>query len=213
MQIQHTIGAVGRLFFGLADTVLGVLETLASAIDTIFGSNLSGAVAGWRESLGGWVEDTFGKGEEIIEKVDFSSMHMERFEYGAAMEAGFAFGDSIDEHLAKIDLSSIFGTTDNPSGLDFTGMYSRGETAEHVDEIAGNTDAIADSMDISAEELKYLHDIAEREAINRFTTAEITIEQTNHNNIKNGMDLDGILSNMTDMVNEAVYISTEGVHA
>ena len=207
------IGAVGRLFFGLADTVLGVLETLASAIDTIFGSNLSGAVAGWRESLGGWGEDTFGKGEEIIEKVDFSSMHMERFEYGAAMEAGFAFGDSIDEHLAKIDLSSIFGTTDNPSGLDFTGMYSRGETAEHVDEIAGNTDAIADSMDISAEELKYLHDIAEREAINRFTTAEITIEQTNHNNIKNGMDLDGILSNMTDMVNEAVYISTEGVHA
>ena len=60
---------------------------------------------------------------------------------------------------------------------------------------------------------KSSNDIAEREAINRFTTAEITIEQTNHNNIKNGMDLDGILSNMTDMVNEAVYISTEGVHA
>lgn len=207
------VGAVGRLFFGLADTVLGVLETLASAIDTIFGSNLSGAVAGWRESLGGWVEDTFGKGTEIMEKMDASSMHLERFEYSAAMETGFAFGDSIDEHLAKLDLSSIFGTTDIPLAQDFAGALSGSETAERVDEIAGNTGALTDSMNITAEELKYLHDIAEQEAINRFTTAEITIEQTNHNNIKNGMDLDGIMSNMTDMVNEAVYISTEGVHA
>lgn len=206
------IGAVARLFLGLADTVLGVLETLASAIDTIFGSNLSGAVAGWREMLGGWVEDTFGKGEEIMEKMDASSMHLERFEYNAAMEAGFAFGDGIDECFAEFDLSALFGTTGIPSGQDFVGGYSGVETAERVDAIAGNTDAIADSMNISAEELKYLHDIAEQEAINRFTTAEITIEQTNHNNIKNGMDLDGILSNMTDMVNEAVYISTEGVH-
>ena len=69
------------------------------------------------------------------------------------------------------------------------------------------------ALDITGEELKYLRDIAEQEAINRFTTAEINIEQTNHNTIKNGMDLDGIMSGMTDMVNEAIDISTEGVHA
>ena len=45
------VGSVCRLFFGLADTVLGVLETLASAVDTLFGSNLAGAVSGWRETL------------------------------------------------------------------------------------------------------------------------------------------------------------------
>ena len=67
-------------------------------------------------------------------------------------------------------------------------------------------------MDITGEELKYLRDIAEQEAINRFTTAEVNIAQTNHNTIKNGMDLDGIMSGMTDMVNEAIEISTEGVH-
>ena len=53
------VGSVCRLFFGLADTVLGVLETLASAVDTLFGSNLAGAVSGWRETLSGWVDDTF----------------------------------------------------------------------------------------------------------------------------------------------------------
>ena len=58
------VGAVARLFFDLADTVLSVLQALASAIDTIFGSNLAGSVQGWRDSLGGWVDSTFGKGEE-----------------------------------------------------------------------------------------------------------------------------------------------------
>ena len=48
--------------------------------------------------------------------------------------------------------------------------------------------------------------------VNRFTTAENKIEQTNHNTIKNDMDLDGIMSGMTDMMNEAIDISTEGVH-
>ena len=59
----------------------------------------------------------------------------------------------------------------------------------------------------------YLRDIAEREAINRFTTAEIKIEQTNNNRIDGKMDLDGIVSGLTDAVNEAVDIISEGVHA
>ena len=71
---------------------------------------------------------------------------------------------------------------------------------------------MADSMEITGEELKYLRDMAEQEVVNRFTTAEIKIEQTNHNTIKNDMDLDGIMSGMTDMMNEAIDISTEGVH-
>ena len=68
-------------------------------------------------------------------------------------------------------------------------------------------------MDITQEELKYLRDIAEQEAVNRFTTAEIKIEQTNHNTIKNDMDLDGVVSYLDDALGEAIEIMTEGVHA
>ncbi len=82
-----------------------------------------------------------------------------------------------------------------------------------VDDIAGNTGAIADSMDITEEDLKYLRDIAEQEAVNRFTTAEINIDQSGmQNHISNGMDLDGVVSGLTDAVNEAVDSITEGVH-
>lgn len=129
-----------------------------------------------------------------------------------AFDAGAAWGDGIAESIANLDPSSLFGTTDIFSADDYASALASSGIGSGVEDIAGNTGAMADAMDITGEELKYLRDIAEQEAINRFTTAEINIEQTNHNTIKNGMDLDGIISGMTDMVNEAIDISTEGVH-
>jgi len=208
------INAVCRLFFGLADTVLGILQALASAIDAIFGSNLSGAVQGWRDSLGGWVDSTFGKGDEVMAKMDADSLKLGRFEYGAAWDAGYSFGEGIDESIANFDPSSLFGGTDLPNPDDYSQYLGDGVggIGAGVDDIAGNTGKIADSMDITEEDLKYLRDRAEQEAINRFTTAEITIEQTNHNNVSGKMDLDGIVEGLTDAANEAVDMITEGVH-
>lgn len=82
----------------------------------------------------------------------------------------------------------------------------------NLSNISDNTDDISDSLEISEENLKYLRDLAEQDAVNRFTTAEITIEQNNTNNIKSEMDLDGVISGMTDAVNEAINVATEGVH-
>lgn len=207
------IGAVCRLFFDLADTVLGTLQALASAIDAIFGSNLAGSVQGWRDSLGGWVDETFGKGDEVMAKMNADDMKLGRFEYGAAWDAGYSFGEGIDESIANFDPSSLFDTN-VPGAGDYADLSNYGAgLAGDVGDIAGNTGAIKDSMDITEEDLKYLRDIAEQEAINRFTTAEINIDQSGMQNIiKNGMDLDGVVDGLTDAVNEAVDIIAEGVH-
>ena len=206
------IGAVCRLFFGLADTVLGILQALASAIDAIFGSNLAGSVQGWRDSLGGWVDETFGKGDEVMTKMNADDMKLGRFEYGAAWDAGYSFGEGIDESIANFDPSSLFDTN-VPGAGDYADLSNYGAgLAGDVGDIAGNTGAIKDSMDITEEDLKYLRDIAEQEAINRFTTAEITIEQTNHNTVSGKMDLDGVVDGLTGAVNEAADIIAEGVH-
>ena len=206
------VGAVARLFFDLVDTVLSLLQSLASAIDTIFGSNLAGAVQGWRDSLSGWVDDTFGKGTEVMAQLNADDMHLGWFEYGSAWDAGYSFGEGIDESIANFDPSSLFNTN-VPGADDYAnlGNYGAG-LAGDVGDIAGNTGAIKDSMDITEEDLKYLRDIAEQEAINRFTTAEITIEQTNHNTVSGKMDLDGVVDGLTGAVNEAADIIAEGVH-
>lgn len=213
------VGAIARLFFGLVDTVLSLLQSLASAIDTIFGSNLAGAVQGWRDSLGGWVDSTFGQGEEIMAKLNAEDLHLDRFEYSSAWDAGYSFGEGIDESIANFDPSSLFDTN-VPGAGDYADLSNYGSDlgglggiGSGVDDIAGNTGAIADSMDITEEDLKYLRDIAEQEAVNRFTTAEISVDMSGmQNNISNGMDLDGVISGLTEGVNEAIDSMAEGVH-
>ncbi len=215
---NNPVAAIIRLISSMADIVLGILEAIASAIDTLFGSNLAGAVSGWRSSLGGLVDETFGRGEEIMEKADASSFHLERFEYKGAWNAGYSFGKGIDESIANFNPSSLF-ENNIPNPDDYrdlsnygAGMGELGGIGGGVNDIAGNTGKMADAMEITGEELKYLRDIAEQEAINRFTTAEINIQQTNHNTINNGMDLDGVVSGLDDALGEAIEIATEGVH-
>lgn len=204
------LGAAARLFCDFADLVLGILQSLASAIDTVFGSNLADAVQGWRDSLSGWTEDTFGKGKEFYPKINAQDAHFGRFDYGSAWDTGKDFGKGIEERVS--DLFHIKTNLPSPDDYGANMMGDIGEIAGNTEAVAGNTEAIKDSLDITEEDLRYLRDIAEQEAINRFTTAEITIEQTNHNTVSGKMDLDGIVSGLTDAANEAVDRIAEGVH-
>lgn len=198
------VGAVARLFFDLVDTVLSLLQTLASAIDTIFGSNLAGAVQGWRDGLSGWVDSTFGKGEEIMAKVNAEDYHLERFVYSGAWDAGYNWGANLQDSIAdKLNFSTDLSGIDIPTVADPTALLS---------DIADNTDQIADDVELSSEDLELLRDIAERQEINRFTTAEIKIEMINNNTISSEMDIDGVVNLLEAKVQEQMAVAAEGVH-
>lgn len=152
---KDPIGSVARLFFGLADTVLGVLQALASAIDTVFGSNLAGSVQGWRDSLGSWVDDTFGEGEVIMEKVNPQDMHLGRWEYGDAWNTGYNMG------------SNLFGGTSAGSNpLDATNDY--------LSSIEKSVGGIGKSASATEEDLKSLVDVAERRYVNQINLTSQT---------------------------------------
>ena len=207
------VGAVARLFFDLADTVLSVLQALASAIDTIFGSNLAGSVQGWRDSLGGWVDSTFGKGEEIMEKLNAEDLHLGRFEYGAAFDMGYEFGQGVEDTVGGLFDFSAMDSLGAADGLD---AFNLGNTLDGIygntGDTAWNTAAMSEALDIAEEDLAYMRDIAEREAINRFTTAEIKVEQHNENHISKDTDLDGIMDAWANDFAEKLDVSEEGVH-
>ncbi len=197
------IGAVCRLFFGLADTVLHILQSLASAIDTIFGSNLAASVQGWRDSLGGWVDKTFGKGNEIVAKMSADDFKLNRFEYGAAWNMGYSFGEGIDNKI-----SDLF----NFKGLDSL-LPDWDAMMQNVGDTAANTARTADAMDISNEDLKYIRDLAERDVIDRTTVASITVDMGGvSNTINSPMDLDGVVAYIADYVSEGLAVAVEGVH-
>lgn len=207
------VGAVVRLFFDLADTVLSVLQALASAIDTIFGSNLAGSVQGWRDSLGGWVDSTFGKGEEVMEKLNADDLKLDRFEYGAAFDMGYEFGQGVEDTVGGLFDFSAMDSLGAADGLD---AFNLGNTLDGIygntGDTAGNTAAMSEALDIAEEDLAYMRDIAEREAINRFTTAEIRVEQQNTNYISQDTDLDGIMDAWANDFATKLDVSEEGVH-
>jgi tape measure domain-containing protein len=213
---QNPISSIIYLFQGMADGVLGVLEKIASAMDFIFGSNMAGTVSGWRDGLKGMADELVAEYapeenyEQIFDNLDLSleDFGLERFDYGDAFNTGAAWGDGISEQLAgAFDPESLLGgETDPYSGTDDM-------LAGLLGDIEGNTAATADSVDISNENLKYLRDAAEQEAINQFTTAEIKLDMTNNNNIASNMDIDGIVTRLSEGLREAMESAAEGVYA
>ena len=99
-----------------------------------------------------------------------------------------------------------------PSVEDYASLIADNANLSTLPDIADNTGKIKDTLSDTDEDLKYLRDMAEMEVINSYTTAEIKIEQNNHNTVNNGMDLDGVTSALTDGIMEAIDVVTEGVH-
>lgn len=186
------IGAIARLFAGFIDLALAGLQGLAHAIDTLFGSNLAESVAGWRTNLDNWVTDKFGEGKVVMEKKNAQDYYIQGIDYEDAWNKGVEFGGG--------------------TGIPDMSQYGDFDYSSYLTDISDNTEDIKEGLEISEEDLKFMRDIAEQETINRFTTAAITIEQTNHNNVSGGMDLDGVITGLTDAVSEAADIITEGVH-
>ena len=203
------VAAIARLFFDLVDGILSLLQTLASAIDTIFGSKLADSVQGWRDKLGGWVDEKFGAELEVMGKfntADFLSDY--RLEYGGAFDFGYDFGKNLADKFKLPSLDELYpDLSAYELGDKLDGIY------ENAQNTAGHTAAMANTLDSSDEDLQYLRDLAEREAINQFTTAEIVVDMGGITNQINKLDdLDGIVTRILDGVNEAVEIAAEGVH-
>jgi tape measure domain-containing protein len=79
--------------------------------------------------------------------------------------------------------------------------------------IKDSTGSAAASLKETTEDLKYMRDLAEQEAINRFTTAEVKIDMSGMTNrIDSDMDLDGVLNTLTEGFAEALEVAAEGVH-
>lgn len=96
------------------------------------------------------------------------------------------------------------------SSAEQTALDSIGADTASINDSAGSAAA---SLKETTEDLKYMRDLAEQEAINRFTTAEVKIDMTGMTNrIDSDMDLDGVLNTLTEGFAEALEVAAEGVH-
>ena len=79
--------------------------------------------------------------------------------------------------------------------------------------MAANTRRMASEINIADEDLRYLWDIAEREAINVITTRVVVPQlEVNIAEVKETADIDEILERLEEMIEDEDFESPEGVH-
>ena len=191
--------AVANLIGQIISWFLSLGKVVTKIIDAIFGTNWTAGLSSLQDSVLAW-----GKNETAITLDRNAPTIDHRFDMTNAFDMGNEFGKGVEDKIG-----GFFNLGDDAAaGLDFGSMVG------DIGSIADDTGGIADAMDISNEQLEYLRDIAERDAINRFTTAEVKIDLTGMTNrIEGGADLDGLLSTLTDGFTDALLTAAEGVHA
>lgn len=197
--------AVANLIGQIISWFLSLGQIVTTIIDAIFGTDWTAGLEGLKNSVPQW-----GKNENAItlDRMDTSTAGLQRFDYGDAASAGYDFGAGLESKVGN--LFNFSGSI--PSVEDYASLIADNANLSTLPDIADNTGKIKDTLSDTDEDLKYLRDMAEMEVINRYTTAEIKIEQNNHNTVNNGMDLDGVTSALTDGIMEAIDVVTEGVH-
>lgn len=194
--------AVANLIGQIIGWFLNLGKVVTTIIDAIFGTDWTAGLESLQSAVTSW-----GKNENAI-TLDKNAPTIDyRATYSGALDAGYDFGQGIDDKI---------GGMFDASGLDSMGAFDLSNTLDGIygntGDTAANTAATADALDIAEEDLAYLRDIAEREAINRFTTAEIKVEQHNENHISKDTDLDGIMDAWANDFAEKLEVSEEGVH-
>ena len=212
------VAAIKVIMLSLFDFIVGVVTKAAAMLDAVFGSNLADAVSQFQGKIQAEINATIeNAGGNTAKTLNPSDYMLDRVDYGDAFNSGALFGDGVVDAVENFSLSDVLGSTDIPNPQDyisgFDGAITSSGVGDNLGSIADDTGAIKDSLEISEEDLKYLRDIAEQEAVNRYTVAEITIDQSGmQNTINSGDDIDGFMTKLTDSVNEAVDNMTEGVH-
>ncbi len=219
----NAICDVQSFFYGLLSSALEVVEGICEALNRLpfvdfdysgisqaadnYAAKSAEAAGNKRDYVS--VKDAFNKGLETYEV--FSPDWVKD-----AYKAGAEWGDGVSDKVKgffTIEDPYKGKDKDKEPEIDPNALAdSTSLTANNTDDTAKNTAKTANSLSATSEDLKYLRDIAGRDYVNKFTTAEIKVNMTNHNTVNNEMDLDGISKKLREDFEGELYVMAEGVH-
>ncbi len=223
--------AKSALWDFIADCLEGIkkLEPVINAVAKAFGKEgftLSGTIDNLRNKADSYqqkpfvsVEDAWNKGSNRFEYESLSDA------YDKGYDKGTQFGNWVNDKVSGV--KDWFSEKFNMEGLDeiidptgssgIGGSYNPTEALNNlgkgVGDTADNTGKIADSMDLTQEDLEYLRRVADMEWKKEFTTANITVDMSNYNTINGDGNLDGIVTRLADKLYEELDMVANGVYA
>ena len=149
------VAAIAHLFADALDAILSMVETVAGAIDALTGSNLQGAVSGFRDNLSSWVDNTFGENAIQIKR-------MANLDVGATAAEWGKYGADLGSKLDNMDIS-LDSLADTFGGFDTSSIPEAGDL--NVGDV-GRVKKIDGDVNLSDEDIKLYRDLAERRYMN-----------------------------------------------
>lgn len=166
------------------------------------GEALENGVEGLVDGIGYLIDALFGQGNSNNNPGSNSL-------FTAMDEAGK--NQALNETKLPSSLEDLLNGYDGGGGAGGIGD-KLGAIKDNTGKSAGSASNIEDTLDLAEEELELLRKLAEQEVINRFTTAEIHVDMTNNNNVSSNMDLDGIVTHLSNKLYEELGVVASGVH-
>ena len=205
----------------MLSALIGFVKPFAKLLDTVFGWDTNGMITEAQNKMKSW-----GKNDDAV-TFKLEAPELKRLDVTDSYDKGAEKGTNIKNKLENMQVSDIFSGMASMDGLVDIGKgmpdpYAPEYALETDDpnsmlgstlgDISDDTSKISDSMDIRDTELKYLKELGEREAINKFTTAEIRVEMKNDNYISERVDMDGVVNYLSDKLYEELGVVANGVH-
>ena len=212
---NNAICSIQSWFWGLLSTAMSVVEGICAALNKLpFVEFDYSGISAKADEYAAKAAEAEGNKQDYKSIGDAFNEGMSTFDTfqdgwaSDAFSAGAAWGDGVADSVSGAFSMDSFAIPE----YEQTAGYDASQIPANIADTAGNTARAADSLEITDEDIKYLRDIAERDVVNRFTTAEIKVEMTNNNNVSSDMDLDGMVDYLATGVNEAMEKAAEGVH-
>ena len=188
--IAAAAGTAVNIVISAVNALIGACNGAADAINGVFGTKIGHLTEIRQVNVETWKQGAFNLGSGLVEGVQNLAIKPAEI-------------PSQDLQFGNMAIPDIGGQ----AGADL------GDAAKSGKETAGNTGRIADTIDPLDEDLKYLRETAEIDAINKYTTATVQINLGGvSNTINNDQDVDGMVDYLVDSLREAMANGAEAVH-
>ena len=207
--LNNPVLAIMNMIADLANFVMGVLSSLAKAIDTVFGSNLSGMVNSWSDSVNDF-KDGISKDSMIsYERIDKTKLQFDGISYKDAYNKGYGLGKTFGDKASG--LLSGFGSKDGIGGseIDFSQLATAGNPAV----IKGTGKGGAVKVETEKEDIEWMRKLAERDYVARIAqnTLAPNIRVEFSGPITKEADTDSVMSHVVEELREIIETAPEGV--
>ena len=212
--INFVLKGWNKLIDAMPDFVkdgLGLGKATEFAMSTSITSDLTNAKSELQSLLGEKPEDYITLNR--MEYMDVGANTLGAYDWGADLSEKFDVSNILGQITGATDATKELSSKELLANANKTPQTQKGYGSA-LDKIAANTGKTAKNTELAGEheDMAFMRAIGEREAINRFTTAEIKVDMTNNNNVSSDMDLDGLFSAFTRKMRDALSVAAEGSH-